>query len=190
MFISKNNYYLYIENTKTLNLSLIKKRNKFIIIYRNNNKHENIDQLKRFRNECKKRSIKFYIANNLHTAVNCKADGLYISSYNKRHYNVRFIENSFKIIGSAHNRKEIHEKKNQGCKIIVLSRLFKTDYPNKHTFLGVLKFNLAKGNFKEDLVPLGGIKNKNLNLLRLVKANSFAILSEIKKKPAIIRRLF
>ena len=46
MFVSKNNYYLYIENTKTLNLSLIKKRNKFIIIYRNNNNHENIDQLK------------------------------------------------------------------------------------------------------------------------------------------------
>ena len=82
------------------------------------------------------------------------------------------------------------KKKNQGCKTIVLSRLFKTDYPNKHTYLGVVKFNLAKENFKEELVPLGGIKNKNLNLLRLVKTDSFAILSEIKKKPAIIRRLF
>jgi len=190
MFISKNNYYLYIENTKTLNLSLIKKRNKFVIIYRNNNNSENIDQLKRFRNECKKRSIEFYIANNLHIAIKCKADGLYISSYNKKHYNVPFLGNPLKIIGSAHNRKEIYEKKNQGCKTIVLSRLFKTDYPNKHTYLGVVKFNLAKENCKEDLVPLGGIKNKNLNSLRLVKANSFAILSEIKKKPAIIRRLF
>ena len=65
MFISKNNYYLYIENIKTLNLSLIKKRNKFIIIYRNNSNHENINQLKKFSNECKKRSIKFYIANDL-----------------------------------------------------------------------------------------------------------------------------
>jgi len=49
---------------------------------------------------------------------------------------------------------------------------------------------LAKANFKEELVPLGGIRYKNLNLLRLIKANSFAILSEVKKKPAIIRRLF
>ncbi len=190
MFVSKNNYYLYIENTKTLNLSLIKKRNKFIIIYRNNSNHENINQLKKFRDECKKRSIEFYIANNLRAAVKCKADGLYISSYNKKHYNIPFIENSLKIIGSAHNRKEIYEKKNQGCKIIVLSRLFKTDYPNKHTYLGVVKFNLTKKNFKEELVPLGGIRSKNLNLLKLIKANSFAILSEIKKKPAIIRRLF
>ena len=137
-----------------------------------------------------KKSIEFYIANNLHTAIKCKADGLYISSYNKKHYNISFIENYLKIIGSAHNRKEIYEKKNQGCKTIVLSRLFKTDYPNKNTYLGIVKFNLAKVNFKEKLVPLGGIRNKNLNLLKLVKANSFAILSEIKKKPAIIRRLF
>ena len=190
MFISKSNYYLYIENTKTLNLSLIKKRNKFIIIYRNNDNRENIEQLKKFRNECKKRTIDFYIANNLDIAIKCKADGLYISSYNKKHYNTSFIRNSLKIIGSAHNRKEIYEKKNQGCETIVLSRLFETDYTNKNTYLGIVKFNLTKKNFKGKLVPLGGIRNKNLNLLKLVKANSFAILSEVKKKPAIIRRLF
>ena len=93
MFILKDNYYLYIENIKALNLNLIKKRNKFIVIYRNNNKHVNINQLKKFRNECKKRSIKFYVANDLNTAVNCKADGLYLSSYNRKHYNIRFIKN-------------------------------------------------------------------------------------------------
>ena len=105
MFASKNNYYLYIENTKTLNLSLIKKRNKFTIIYRNNNKQENIDQLKRFRNECKKRSIKFYIANNLNAAIRCKADGLYISSYNKKHYHITSMENSLKMKSIVKQRR-------------------------------------------------------------------------------------
>ena len=190
MFISKNNYYLYIENTKTLNLSLIKKRNKFIIIYRNNSKHESINQLKKFKKECKKRSIKFYFANNLRTAVKCEADGLYISSYNNKNYNTRFTKNSLEVIGSAHNVREIYRKKNQGCKTIVLSRLFKTDYKNKNDYLGIVKFNLIKKNFKEKIVPLGGIRYKNLNSLRLVKSNSFAVLSEVKKKPAIIRRLF
>tara|TARA_B100000579_G_scaffold284163_1_gene235496 strand:+ start:2054 stop:2626 length:573 start_codon:yes stop_codon:yes gene_type:complete len=190
MFISKNNYYLYIENTKILNLSLIKKRNKFIIIYRNNNKQESINQLKRFKKECKKRSIKFYVANNLRTAIECKADGLYISSYNKKHYNVKYTKKSLEIIGSAHNLREICRKRNQGCKTIVLSRLFKTDYKNKSDYLGIIKFNLIKKIFKEKLVPLGGIRQKNLNSLRLVRSNSFAILSEVKKKPAIIRRLF
>ena len=190
MFISKNNYYLYIENTKTLNLSLIKKRNKFIIIYRNNSKHESINQLKIFRNECKKRSIKFYIANNLSTAIKCKADGLYISSYNKKNYNIPSINSYLKIIGSAHNVKEIYEKKKQGCEAIILSRLFRTNYPNKNSYLGIVKFNLTNVSFNEKLIPLGGIKHKNLNSLKLVKTNSFAILSEVKKKPAIIRRLF
>ena len=83
MFISKNNYYLYIENTQTLNLSLLKKRNKFIIIYRTSGKIENIQRLKSFKRECSRRAIKFYVANNLVTAIKCKADGLYISSHNK-----------------------------------------------------------------------------------------------------------
>jgi len=42
-----------------------------------------------------------------------------------------------------------------------------------------------------ELIPLGGIKYTNLNKLKLVRSDSFAILSEIKKKPAkIINRLF
>ena len=190
MFTYKNNYYLYTENIKTLNLSLIKKRNKFIIIYRNNSNRKNISQLKKFSNECKKKSIKFYIANDINAVLKCKADGLYISSYNKKHYNIIARKNFLDVIGSAHNVKEIHKKKRQGCKTIVLSRLFKTNYQNKKSYLGVVKFNLMAINFNEKFVPLGGIRYENLNSLKLVRTNSFAILSEVKKKPAIIRRLF
>ena len=190
MFVSKNNYYLYIENTKTLNLSLIKKRNKFIIIYRNNSKHESINQLKKFKKECKKRSIKFYFANNLRTAVKCEADGLYISSYNNKNYNTRFTKNSLEVIGSAHNVREIYRKKNQGCKTIVLSRLFKTDYKNKKSFYGTTKFNLLTKNYSHHFVALGGIRSSNLMKLKMLNCNGIALLSEVKKKPAIIRRLF
>jgi len=57
--------------------------------------------------------------------------------------------------------------------------------------MGIVKFNLFKLSRKENLVPLGGIKLSNLNKLNLVKSNYFALLSEIKKKPAnIINRLF
>ena len=98
MFISKNNYYLYIENTQILNLSLLKKRNKFIIIYRARDKHENIQRLKWFKKECSKRAIKFYIANDLSIAIKCKADGLYISSYNKKYYHIEFLKKTLKII--------------------------------------------------------------------------------------------
>ena len=45
MSIFKKNYFLIIENIKDLNLKKIKKRNKFIIIYRNKGKKENISEL-------------------------------------------------------------------------------------------------------------------------------------------------
>ena len=190
MFISKNNYYLYIENTQTLNLSLLKKRNKFIIIYRTNGKLENIQHLRRFKRECSKRAIKFYVANDLVAAIKCKADGLYISSHNKKYYHGEFLNKTLKIIGSAHNLREIQQKKVQRCKNIVFSRLFNTNYQNKLDYLGIVRFNLRKLSFNTELIPLGGIRHKNLNSLKLVKSDSFALLSELKKKPAIIRRLF
>ena len=43
MFIKKNKYYIYVENLRSINLDLIKTKNKFNLIYRNNLKKENID---------------------------------------------------------------------------------------------------------------------------------------------------
>ena len=96
------------------------------------------------------------------------------------------------IIGSAHNTKEINQKLRQGCKRIIISRLFKTDYKNKPSYLGVVKFNLMDNNYNVIFhkIPLGGIRLQNLNKLKTVRSEYFAILSEVKKKPAIIRRLF
>ena len=187
MFAFKNNYYLYINNTKVLDLSLIKKRNKFNIIYRNNGKFEKIENLINFKKKCKVKGIKFFIANNKNIATKCKADGLYISSHNKNYYN-KF---SLKKIGSAHNQREFFEKEKQGCSEIVLSRLFKTKYIYKKGYLGIIKFNLIRKNIKIPIIALGGIKNNNLNKLKLVSCNSIGVLSEIKKKPVkIINRLF
>ena len=63
--------------------------------------------------------------------------------------------------------------------------------PFKKGFLGVIRFNLFKLSRKENLVPLGGINLSNLTKLKIVKSNSFALLSEIKKKPAkLFNRLF
>ena len=44
MFAFKKNYFLLIESTKDLDLKKIKKRSKFIIIYRNNSKKEEISK--------------------------------------------------------------------------------------------------------------------------------------------------
>ena len=97
---------------------------------------------------------------------------------------------NFKIIGSAHNFKEIFLKMKQGCSCIFLSKLFLVDYSLKAPFLDVIKFNNYSNSIQGKLAPLGGIKISNLNKLKTVDCDSFAVLSGIKKKPAITDRLF
>ncbi len=191
MFVLKNKYFLIIENTKDINLRNIKLTNKFIIIYRNTGKKQNIDALFKFRRNCKLKKIDFIVSNDYKLMVLLDADGLYISAFNKDLRLSRFRHSKYKIIGSIHNIKDLNLKISQGCTCFLYSRLFKVDYKNKKTFLGITKFNLFKLNRKENIVPLGGIRVSNLNKLNLVKTNAMALLSEIKKKPAkIFSRLF
>ena len=77
------------------------------------------------------------------------------------------------------------------CNEILFSRLFKTSYFNKPGYFGVIRYNLMCSKFfNKKLIPLGGIRLSNLNKLKIINCNSFAVLSEVKKKPAIISRLF
>ena len=186
MFIIKNNYYLYIENTKNIDLNYIKNNKKISIIYRNNNIEESLDSLRKFKKHCTVKGFKLYISNNIKLFRACKADGLYLSSFNKKIY----LNKNLNLIGSAHSYKEIHEKIKQGCKTIFLSRLFKTSYEDKKGYLGLIKFNLLASKYKANIVPLGGIRAVNLNKLNLVNSDSLALFSEVKKKPAIANRLF
>ncbi len=186
MFIIKSNYYLYIENTNNIDLNSIKRTEKISIIYRNNNIQENIKKLNRFRKKCGTKGFKLYISNNMKLLKDCKADGLYLSSFNKKIH----LNKNLNLIGSAHSFKEINEKIKQGCKTIFLSRLFKTDYNDRKGHLGPIKFNLLISKYKIAIIPLGGIKNSNLNKLNLVNSSGLALFSEIKKKPDITTRLF
>ena len=72
----------------------------------------------------------------------------------------------------------------------MLSKLFIVDYDRKSEYLGVVKFN-SFSKITNRLIPLGGIKIHNLNHLKNIPGEGFALLSEVKKKPAnIINRLF
>ncbi len=190
MFFKKS-YFLYIENTNFINFNLLKNKANFSIIYRNNNKKEKLYKLQKFLLLCKRSKIKLFIANDTKLALKIGSDGIYLSSYN-RTMSLPYIKNfkKMEIIGSAHNFADIHTKLRQGCRKIILSRVFKTNYVNKKTFYGITKFNLITKHFKNYFIALGGIREQNLNKLKLLKCNGVALLSEVKKKPAIIRRLF
>ena len=190
MFIVKKKYYLIIESIKDIDLEDIKKLKKFTIIYRYQNKFEKKTELLKFRKDCKLKLIDFYVANNLNLATYLNSDGIYLSSYNKSFRPLSLKKSNFHIIGSAHSQKEIYAKVKQGCEMIIFSKLFSVNYNKRAPFLGVIKFN----NFlkiNKNLIPLGGINISNINNLKLIKCNGFALKSEIKKKPAnIINRLF
>ncbi len=191
MLLLKKKYYLFIENTRDFDLNLIKIRGKFNIIYRNIISREKIENLKNYRNNCKKNGINFYIANETNLLSKVNADGLYISAHNNNLLLNAYSKKGYEIIGAAHNQKEIDVKIKQGCNIIIFSRLFRTSDPNKKGYLGIQKFNIISLRSKAQLVPLGGINMHNLCKLKIVYCDSFACLSAVKKKPTkIISRLF
>ena len=185
MLLFKNKYFFIIESTRDIDLKNIKNSNKFSIIYRSKNIAENKEKLMKFRKNCKTKKIDFYVSNNIKLGNDLKADGIYISAHNKN-LNISHLKNfNFKVVGSAHNIKEINIKKLQGCSSVIVSRLFETSYKYKKGYLGVVRFNLLSLSRQENLIPLGGIKLSNLNKLNTVKCNSIALSSEIIKKPVM-----
>ena len=79
------------------------------------------------------KKIPFFVANNINLMNLLKADGLYVSAYNKQ-LKIKNLRDNFEIIGSAHSLKDVNLKKLQGCSKIFLSRLFKTSYTDKKVF--------------------------------------------------------
>ena len=165
--------YYFISKFDT---NIINKQDKqTIIIYRNyHSKNQNKILLTKIKDYCKKKKIKFYLSNDIRLAIKLDLDGVYIPSFNNslNHLAYSFKKN-FKIIGSAHNLKEIKIKENQNVEKIFLSSLFKK---NKN-FLGINKFKLLSKLTKKNTVPLGGISSKNLKKLNLINKLEFAGIS-------------
>ena len=146
-----------------------------MFIYRNYiEKNFNKNLILKFKNICKKRGNKFFLANNVKLAINLGLDGAYIPSFNRNmsHLSYNFTKN-FEILGSCHNIREIRIKETQKVNKLFISSIFKK---NKN-FLGINKFKNLKNLTKKTVVALGGISKKNLNQLKLVNCLSFSGIS-------------
>ncbi len=165
--------YYFINKFETNNID--KQDKKTIIIYRNYTL-KTIDKkiILKIKNYCKKKRVKFYLSNNIQLAMKLDLDGVYIPSFNKntKHLAYSFKKN-FKIIGSAHNLKEIRIKEKQKVDKIFLSSLFKK---NKN-YLGINKFKLISKLTRKEIVVLGGISVKNLKTLKILNKSHFAGIS-------------
>ena len=128
----------------------------------------------KIKNYCKKKRIKFYLSNNIQLAIRLNLDGAYIPSFNKntKHLSYSFRKD-FKIIGSAHNLREIRIKEKQKVDKIFLSSLFKK---NKN-YLGINKFKLLSKLTRKEVIVLGGISEQNLKKLKILNQSSFAGIS-------------
>ena len=164
------------------NLSDLSKLGKNInIIYRNYQNIDHLNNLLKLKLFCKKNSHKLYLSNNIKLSIKLSLDGIYIPSFNNRlnYCGIYNLPKNFKIIGSAHNLKEIRIKNLQGCKEVFLSPIFKVE--KTKSFLGVVKFNLIKLKSKTNLIALGGINQKNLKKLKYLGLKGFASISWAKK---------
>ena len=86
----KKYYFINKFDTNDIN----KQDKQTIIIYRNYNlgKHEELF-IKKIKNYCKKKKIKFYLSNDIKLAIKLNLDGAYIPAFNK---NLNHLAYSFK----------------------------------------------------------------------------------------------
>jgi len=175
----KYNYkkYYFISTADT---NLINNQDKNInIIYRNYNTNLNIKEILNLKYFCKKKKIKFFLANNVKLAINLDLDGAYIPSFNKNTNHLAYsLKKTFLLLGSAHNKKEIIIKNKQNVKILFISSLFKE---NKN-FLGLNKFRNLSQSTNLKVIALGGISKKNVRKLDLINVFGFAGISFFNKK--------
>ena len=167
------NKYYFISKLDTN--SIDKQDKQTIFIFRNYSKiNQNESLILKIKKYCKKKSIKLYLSNNIRLAIKLDLDGAYIPAFNTslKHLSYSF-KKKFQIIGSAHNLNEIRIKESQKVNKIFISSLFKR---NKN-FLGINKFKLLSKLTKKKVVVLGGISNKNIKKLALLKQSEFAGIS-------------
>ena len=168
-----NRKYYFISKFERNNID--KQDKETVIIYRNYSlKNKNKEIILNIKKHCKKKKIKFYLANNVKLAIKFNLDGAYIPSFNRDTKHLAYsYKKKFDIIGSAHNLKEIRIKEKQKVKKIVISSLFKK---NKN-FLGINKYKILSNLTQKNVVALGGISKNNIKKLGLLKNLNFAGIS-------------
>ena len=148
------------------------------VIYRNYKEKYSMSKILKIKKYCKKIRKNFFLANDINMSIKLGLDGAYIPSFNKDISIKNLSNKKLLLLGSAHNLKEINEKKKQGVQILFLSPLFKVEKSKK--FLDIFKFNIYSGVFNGSVVALGGIRRNNINRVKALNCFGFASISYIK----------
>ena len=155
------------------------------IIYRNYNDEKRENELIKIAKACKASRNQLFVSNDIKLAIKVKAEGIYIPSFNKTKVFANLEKKNIKILGSAHNQKEIHKKVSQNCSAVFLSPIFYIE--KSKTFLGLHKFNYLSYRNNANILALGGISESNIHKLKLLNIKGFGGIRLFKKKPAFKR---
>jgi len=158
------------------------------IIYRNYNAKKRENELIKIAKACKANRSQLFVSNDIRLVIKFKAEGIYIPSFNKTEGFANLEKKNIKILGSAHNEKEIQKKISQNCDTIFLSPIFQVKKSKK--FLGLHKFNYLSQRKNINILALGGISENNINKLKLLNIKGFGGVRMFKKKPAYERPVF
>tara|TARA_B100000029_G_C17267100_1_gene848414 strand:+ start:66 stop:611 length:546 start_codon:yes stop_codon:yes gene_type:complete len=172
-YVFLDQYDSQIFNNNNINLG---------IIYRNYKDKRRINELIKIAKACKNTRKQLFVSNDIKLAIKVKADGIYIPSFNNTK-NFSNLENrNLKILGSAHNQKEIKKKVSQNCSAVFLSPIFYIKKNKKFLYLHKFNFLCLRNNI--NFYALGGISKNNMHKLKLLNIKGFGGIRMFKKKPA------
>ena len=178
MHINNLKKYYFINEFNHSRLINLNKNISFI--WRNKDKETPIKTLIKFRDFCKKNQRCFYISNDIKLARKMNANGVYISSTNKNlNLKTTNLKKKFRILGSAHNLKEIKIKELQNIEEIFLSPLFKKKTNQQ---LNIYRYLKLRETTKMGDISLGGINGYNIKKLNMIKPIGFAGISYFEEK--------
>ena len=153
------------------------------IIYRDYSQKYDEEEILRIKKFCTLDRRKFFLANDLALVKKFNLDGAYIPSFNKDIAVAALKIKNMLILGSAHNIKEINQKKSQKVDYLFISPVFKKT--KKNNCLGLMKFCILSKKFNNKVVGLGGINKNNINKINNLKGFGFASISYIRNDTVI-----
>jgi thiamine-phosphate pyrophosphorylase len=177
MHIKNLKYFCYIDNFDKSFISNLPSTTS--LIYRNYNTKKDLETIINVKKLCKTKRIKFYLSNDIKLALKLNLDGAYLPSFNKNFvHNAYNFKKKFQLLGSAHNIYEINIKKKQNINHIFLSPIFIKK--NNRNPLGIYRFKNLVNKKIANLICLGGINQKNIKQINLIKPYGIASISLFK----------
>ena len=176
-------YYIFInELNETIKKNIKKLKNINVIINFKITNNTFINKATEIIKFCRKNTIPFYLVDNVNIAKKLGANGIYITSNNKKINICTSKHPKFNLIGSAHNQMEYFIKYQQGCETIMLSPIFYNIKYSINKILRPIRFNLIAKNWKGNLCALGGLTGRNIKKVQITKAKSVGFKSFITKE--------